>query len=562
MREYHPLPSVDHTLAQLAGARVFIKLDANSGFWQIGLPPESSALTTFITPFGRFRFNRLPFGISSAPEHFQKRMSQVLEGSNGAVCLMDDILVHGKTPQEHDENLRTTMRNLQGANLTLNESKCEFAKSSVEFLGTVVDANGIRADPKKVQAITEMETPKDPSELRRFLGMVNQLSKFQPHVADLTKPLRDLLSTKNNWTWGEAQQRAFSALNEGLTSTPTLALYDASRETRLSTDASSFGLGAVLMQKQADNQWRPVTYASRAMSPNEQRHAQIEKEALGVTWGGERFADYLMGLEYHIETDHKPLVPLLSTKSLDELPARVQRFRLRMMRFSYTISHVPGRELYTADTLSRAPLVRPLDPKEEQLQNQVQAFVASVVKYLPATEDRLEELRYQQQHDEVTKQVMDYISEGWPDKSRLPGALKPYWCERNELTIKQGLLMKSNCLVIPMSMRLDVPDRIHEAHQGITKCRERAKSSVWWPGLNQQLGDLVNRCPTCINLRIQAAEPAIPSDLPDRPWQRVATDLFELKGQPFLLIVDYNHHGHLQHLNHPWPKLGSRDTGG
>ena len=149
MREYHPLPSVDHTLAQLAGARVFSKLDANSGFWQIGLSPESSALTTFITPFGRFRFNRLPFGISSAPEHFQKRMSQVLEESNGAVCLMDDILVHGKTPQEHDENLRATMRKLQGANLTLNKSKCEFAKSSVEFLGTVVDANGIRADPKR-----------------------------------------------------------------------------------------------------------------------------------------------------------------------------------------------------------------------------------------------------------------------------------------------------------------------------------------------------------------------------------------------------------------------------
>ena len=255
------------------------------------------------------------------------------------------------------------------------------------------------------------------------------------------------------------------------------------------------------------------------MSPTEQRYAQIEKEALGVTWASERFADYLIGLKYHIETDHKPLVPLLSTKSLNELPARVQHFRLRMMRFSYTISHVPGRELYTADTLSRAPLVRPLDPKEEQLQNQVQAFVASVVKYLPATEDRLEELRYQQQHDEVTKQVMDYM-----DTSRLPGALKPHWCERNELTIQQGLLMKSNRLVIPMSMRLDVLDRIHEAHQGITKCRERAKSSVWWPGLSQQLGDLVNRCPTCIKLRIQAAEPAIPSDLPDRPWQRVATD--------------------------------------
>ena len=247
LREYHPLPSVDHALAQLAGATIFSKRDANSGFWQIGLSPESAKLTTFITPFGRFCFNRLPFGISSAPEHFQKRISQVVERTDGALCLMDDILVYGKSVGEHNQHLEATVHKLQEANLTLNEEKCDFSKPSVEFLGTLIDSEVVHVSPKKVEAILKMKTPQDQTELRRFLGMVNQLSKFRPRIAELSKPLRDLLSSKSHWLWSDAQQQAFTAMKESLASTPTLAHYDATRQTKLSSDASSHGLGAVLM---------------------------------------------------------------------------------------------------------------------------------------------------------------------------------------------------------------------------------------------------------------------------------------------------------------------------
>ena len=200
----------------------------------------------------------------------QKRISQVLEGTEGALCQMDDILVHDKSVKEHDKHLETTLRELQDANLTLNEEKCEFSKPSIEFLGSIIDSEGVRVAPKKVEAILEMEPPKDQSGLRRFLGMVNQLSKFQPQIAELSKPLRDLLSSKNHWSWSTAHQQAFSALKRSLATTPTLAHYDARRQTTLSTDASSYGLGAVLRQKQDDNEWRPVAYASRAMMPTEQ----------------------------------------------------------------------------------------------------------------------------------------------------------------------------------------------------------------------------------------------------------------------------------------------------
>ena len=161
LREYHPLPSVDHNLARLAGATVFNKLDANSGFWQIGLSPESTKLTTFITPFGRFCVNRLPFEMSLAPEHFQKQISQALEGTDGTLCQMDDILVYGKSVEDHDQHQEATLLKLQKANLTLNEENCEFSKPSVEFLGTLIDSEGVHVSPKEVEAILKMEAPKD-----------------------------------------------------------------------------------------------------------------------------------------------------------------------------------------------------------------------------------------------------------------------------------------------------------------------------------------------------------------------------------------------------------------
>ena len=339
------MPSVEYTLGQLSDATIFSKLDANSGFWQVPLANESVLLTTFVTPFGRFCFKRLPFGISSAPEHFQRRMSAILEGNDGVLCQMDDILIFGATQSQHDGRIREMLRRLHKENVTLNSKKCQFSVQEVKFLGQTINESGISPDQDKVKAIIDMPEPTDVSGIRRFLGMINQLGKFTPHLAEITKPMRDILSKKNDWTWGHAQQMCFAQLKESLTSAPVLALYNANRETTLSADASSYGLGAVLLQKQPYGELRPVAYASRAMSGVEQRYAQIEKEALATTWACERHSDFLIGKTFHIETDHKPLVSLLGQKTLDELPPIIQRFRMRLMRFRYSISHVPGKGL-------------------------------------------------------------------------------------------------------------------------------------------------------------------------------------------------------------------------
>ena len=194
LHEVHPLPKVDDTLAQLTGAKLFNKLDANSRFWQIPLSPASRLLTTFITPFGRFCFNKLPFGISSAREHFQKRMSSFLAGLEGVVCQMDDMLVFGCSKAQHDARLLAALEHIESIRATLNVDKCEFSKTSITFLGHKIDQSGISADPEKTKAIHNMRAPTTIPELRRFIGMVNQLGKFTPNLANLTQPLRTLLS--------------------------------------------------------------------------------------------------------------------------------------------------------------------------------------------------------------------------------------------------------------------------------------------------------------------------------------------------------------------------------
>ena len=531
-RERYPLPAVEQILAQLSGAKIFTKLDANSGFWQMPLSPESAPLTTFLTPFGRFCFHRLPFGITSAPEYFQRQMSEMLKDLEGVLCLMDDVL---ETESEHNDRLDKVLQTMQNVGMTLNKEKCQFSQKSIMFLGQLIDENGIQPDPGKVTAINKMPIPTNVAELRRFLGMINHLSKFAPNLADHTKPLRDLLVRNNQWIWGAAQQKSFEKVKQIVTSSPVLALFDPKSHTVISADASSYGLGAVLLQQQPEGELKPVAYISRSMTTTEQRYAQIEKESLAFTWACERFSDYLIGLKFHIYTDHKPLVPLFSTKNLEELPVRVQRFRLRMLRFHFTISHVPGKQLTIADMLSRAP-TEVYDCNDQELEQDSQVFVNSVIASLPASEQQLQRIKQFQQNDPVCKQLFQFCQTKWPSQSSLSEKVKPYCSVSAEISIENGLIMKGSRIIIPLELQPEMLTKLHDGHLGITKCRARARQAIWWPGLSKQLGDKVKNCSECRKHSLQRAEPLISTQLPDLPWQKVGTDLFHWKNHQYLLI--------------------------
>ena len=435
----------------------------------------------------------LRYGISSGSEKFQKCTSRILEGLEGVECNIDDVLVHAPTIELHDYRLQKVLERPSEAGVTLNIDKYTFQVSKIKFLGNVVSANGIEVDPDKVAAVVNLPAPKNVQDVRVFLGMVNHLSKFAEHLADKTKPIRDLMQKDSQWVWGTPQQQAFEEIKSILTAAP-LALYDPNKDTKVSADASSFRLGGVLLQKQEDQTWRPVMFISRALTPVECRHAQIQKEALALTWACERFSDYIVGKSVVAETDHKPLVPLLTTCTLDEVLPRLQRLRMHFMYFHFKeVNHVCGKEMYIADALSRMQSENTnrmaTVPAEE-----MNIYVDCVLDSLPVSDMKQMEIKEAQDKDPVCRQIKSYCLEGWPDKFRLNDALKPYWSARGELTTAHGILLKSTRVVVPSAMKLQVLDKTREGHQGIVKCRERAKTSVWRPGLSREVQDMVENC--------------------------------------------------------------------
>lgn len=537
-RERFIIPTADEIIHKLRGSSVFSKLDAQSGFWQIPLDPETAKLTTFITPFGRYYMKRLPFGISSAPEIFQRTMTEVLDGIEGVICYFDDILLHTKTTAEHDKLLKIVQDRLKVAGLKLNEEKCEYKKSEVSFLGHIVSSEGVRPDPSKIEAIRKLEEPTDVAQLRSFLGMVNYLGRYLPHLSERLKPLNDLLKNDATWSWGPKQKTAFQSVKEMLSTTPTLAFYDPTKPTTVSADASSYGLGCVLLQEHSDGM-RPVAYASRTLTKAEESYAQIEKECLALVWACEKFDQYLMGLDtFTLETDHKPLIPIINSKDLSDTPLRCQRLLIRLMRFKPHCVHKPGKGMVVADTLSRSPLATTVGT---DLEEEVEYHVKMVTATWPVTDQYMNQIRVETQKDVNLKYAMDYTKSGWPQyKEDVALAARDLFAVRSELSVAEGVLLRGDRIVIPFSLRKDILEKIHHGHQGIVKCRERAKQGVWWPRIAKDIQNRVSSCRACLQKQpSQSKEPLLTTECPVRPFQRVAVDICEVGKRHHLVFVDY-----------------------
>ncbi|UYV79739.1 K02A2.6-like [Cordylochernes scorpioides] len=415
-RENYPLPATEHILGQLGNACYFSKLDANSGFWQFGLAKESQKLTTFITPFGRFFFKRIPFGITSAPEIFQRKMTQLLGNIEGVVCFMDDIVVYGSSLEEHNERVRQVLKKIQEEGMTLNPEKCQFGVKTVKFLGHTVSSEGLFIDEEKLDAITKMEAPRSTKELKSFLGMVNYLGKFIPNLADKLQPLNSLLSTKNEWVWDEPQKKSFNLLKQELVSRPNLALFDPSRTTIVSADASSFGIGGVLRQEQPDGSLKPIAYVSRTLSETEKRYSQIEKEGLAIVWTCDRLKDYM-----------KPMSK----------------------------------------------------PHKDEFEEELSAYIQSI-EFPATEERLLEISRKQKEDSLCSQLAKYCMSGWPKNKREVDPELRGYWQFQEDLTYQNGLLLRGQRILIPKTLRKDILEKLHQGHFGINKCRSRAKESVWW----------------------------------------------------------------------------------
>ena len=532
-REHYALPTASEIFSRISGSRVFSTLDATSGFLQLELDEASSYLTTFATPFGRYRFLRLPYGISSAPEVFHRTVNELFCDIEGVETYVDDILIHAPTNAEHDKILKAVLARCEKINLRLNLSKCKFEKAELKYLGHIIGNGQIKADPAKIQAIIEMPEPSCSEEVKRIIGMATYLAKFCPNLSEITAPLRNLTTKGAEWVWGKQQKNSLDQLKQLLSASPVLKAFDPSKPVTLNVDSSKSGMGAVIMQ---DDQ--PIEYASCALSHAQQAYAQIEKEFLAIQYGLNRFHQYVYGQQVHVETDHLPLLGIMR-KGLNELTPRLLRMRLRTQYYDFRLTFKPGSKMFISDTLSRAYLDEICEFHDDFVTrdyNQVHAVVTGILskpsfkqKFKNAVSD-----------DASMKVLKSYILGGWPNsKHGCIEPLKAFWNVKDELSAHEDFILRNNQLVVPLAMRRAVLDDVHKGHLGISKCHERAKNAVYWPGYHGQISDMVESCSACQeNMRANAKTILEPYEIPEYPMQTVSMDVFHLEGKEFLVTVD------------------------
>ena len=281
-----PLPRIDDYLDTLARAKYFSALDLASGYWQVMMEPGSREKTAFVTHAGLYEFNVMPFGLCNAPATFQRLMNNVLSGLVPQACLdyIDDVLVYGRTFEQHQENLEAVLKRLRDAGLKLKPAKCRLAQERVKYLGYVVSQEGLSVDEDKVKAVRNFPRPTSVKQVRSFVGLTSYYRRFIPQYAKVAGPLHQLTHSDVPFCWSEECERSFNCLKELLTEAPVLITPDFAKPFRLETDASLAGLGAVLAQESMDQTIRPVAYASHTLQGSEKNYSSTELEALGVIW--------------------------------------------------------------------------------------------------------------------------------------------------------------------------------------------------------------------------------------------------------------------------------------
>ena len=534
--DHYPIPRIDDLFASLSGGKKFTKLDLSHAYQQVQLDEASRQYVTINTHKGLFQYNRLPFGVSSAPSIFQRIMETLLQGIPGVCVYIDDILITGRTDQEHLEHLAEMLRRLKEAGMRLKKGKCAYLLPSVEYLGHTISAEGLRTADSKVEAIVNAPAPKNVAELRSFLGLVNYYAKFLPNLATTLSPLYTLLRKHQKWSWGHSQTKAFEEVKSLLQSSRVLVHFDDTLPLTLSCDASPYGVGAVLSHLMPNGDERPISFASRTLTVTEKKYSQLEKEALAIIFGVRKFHQYIYGRNFELKTDHKPLMYIFNEKK--SIPAmasgRIQRWALTLGAYSYTIRFQKGSENTTADAVSRLPLpvTRAEPPKP--------AEVVHLMEYLDTSPVTSLQIRLWTDQDPVLAKVKGWILTGWPENSPDDKKLRAYVNRKRELSVEDGCLLWGSRVVVLEKGRKRVVAMLHQAHPGISRMKSLSRCYVWWPGMDKDLELCVKSCEACqVNQKAPPNVPLHPWSWPSKPWSRVHIDYAgPFMGKMFLLVID------------------------
>ena len=530
LREHYKLPTMEDILDKMCDTTVFSKFDVENAYWHCQLDDASSQLVVMATPIGRLKWNVLPFGLNVSGEIFQRKLTEALSGLEHVTPIADDIGLLCHDHAQHDVALHKFLQRCSEKGVKLKLEKMEIDTPEMVFHGHVFSTGGMKPDVAKIISLRDMPPPTDVAGVLRFCGLAQYLARFLPNLADKAAPLRLLTQKGSKWEWGPSQQSAFDTVKKMACEAPILAHYQPNEPLTLQVDASSYGLGAALLQND-----KPVAYASRSLTKTEQNYAQIEKECLSVVYGLERFDQYTFGRHVLVENDHKPLEMILK-KTLVSTPKRLQAMRMRINRYDTTLVYKPGKSMILADTLSRAYPELSTNSSDQSDFEQVNSLYC-----LPVTDQRMKEIYEATCADDSMQTLIKMIHDGWPvSKDHVPETIKPYFAVRDCLSIQDGIVLKGERLVIPPALRSEIKKKMHSAHLGKDSMLRRAREIVYWPGMTYELIALAESCTTCVKMSPkQCNEPLMPRERGNRPWQIVGCDLFELDGKDYLVTVDF-----------------------
>ena len=502
-----PLPRIDDLFDCLNGAKWFCTLDLASGYWQVEVEPRDREKTAFVIPSGLYEFRTMPFGLANAPATFQRLMQIVLQDMAPRHCLvyLDDVIVFGRTIDELLQNLRGVLTRLIKAGLRLKPSKCILLKKEVSFLGHVVSEKGIQTDSAKIDTIKSWPTPQSVDELRQFLGLASYYRRFVRDFARIAGPLHRLTEVGRKFVWSPECQNAFEALRCTLVTAPILTLPDLSETRRpfvLDTDASDFGIGAVLSQLGADNSEHVVAYGSRCLNKSERNYCTTRKEMLALVFFMKHFRHYLLGKSFIVRTDHQALKWL---QNFREAEGQVARWQEQLQAFDYECQHRPGRQHKNADALSRRPC-----REKFSCPTCSESHVSAVIMDVSDTE----EWSLLQKQDPETRVIYQRLEDHGekPTKAEMAGTsweAHCLWSQWHRLRLLDGVLYLdfginfAPRVVVPQSKVQQVLTRLHQeaGHAGQRKMDAAASQRFWWPQQRRDIVNFCNNCEDCIRMK-------------------------------------------------------------
>ena len=555
LRPVWPFPSARQILQNMPPSTYFITADCKSGYFQIELDEASRALTTFLLPWGRFRYKRAPQGLNCSGDAFCARTDAAFAGmkvKGATFCkLVDDILIAGETQEAALKMFEEVLKRCQKHRITLAKGKTKCG-NSMDFAGYILSDKGILPDPEKLEAIRDFPAPKDLTGLRGFLGLTNQLGHFIPDLVHATHPLRSLLKKGVAYVWLQEHQEAFEKVKKMLLSDLVVRYFEPKLKTKLLCDASREGIGYCLVQvdpkenedieeHKKKEKFRLIQCGSRSLNPAEKRYSTTELELLGIQWAIQHCKHYLYGIRFTVITDHRPLVGCFDKGLFQAENPRIQRIMEKTAGYTFNVEWVPGKNHYIADCLSRNPVFVATKIDEEDDQSSkcfVNAILESKLADDPALEDLLEFIKEDNDYQKIREAIESSVLVKKLPSDHPAKTMQSVWSRLS--TLDSLILYDGNRMVIPESYRPIILDMLHKSHAGISRTRQLAQRLYFWPGINAEIKRMIDGCSSCQELRAsQPTEPIrILKTLATQPFSHLVADLFASAGKNYLIVAD------------------------